>query len=45
MHSIAGGIHDHMMTFNLREYDSFDRVDLIRKAIERFHENLWICND
>jgi hypothetical protein len=40
IHQIAGGYKEHLGTFNLREFDHFDRLDIIKHAIKLFRDNL-----
>jgi hypothetical protein len=40
IHDMAGGYQQHLGTFNLREYEPFDRIDIIFKAIDFYKNNL-----
>ena len=40
IHSIAGGYREYLGTFNLRDYDPYDRIDIISNAIKFFKDNI-----
>ena len=40
IHAMSGGYKEQFGTFNLREFEPIDRIDVILKAINKFKENI-----